>query len=116
MNELFKYILCFLIGIILFCYSRYDFDGTFVGGKLNGSGILTISEAMPHQQNCIIMKSSVFNLPSPDKIEGEFQDGFITGIGNLTWFDLNIKMSIIKLNINLRLLIKKIQQLHFYAQ
>ena len=54
-------------------HSSYDFDGTFVNGKLNGSGILTISKDIPPQQRCIIVKSSVFDLPSPDKIEGEFQ-------------------------------------------
>ena len=27
------------------------------------------------------------------KIEGEFQDGFVFGIANLTWSDLNIKMT-----------------------
>ena len=73
-------------------YSSYDFDGTFVNGKLNGSGILTISKDKPPQQRCIIVKSSVFDLPFPDKIEGNFQDGFVFGIANLTWSDLNIKM------------------------
>ena len=54
-------------------YSRYNFDGTFVNGKINGNGVLTISPESPLQNKCIIVKSSVFDLPLPDKIEGEFQ-------------------------------------------
>ena len=54
-------------------YFRYDFDGTFVNGKINGIGVLTISPESTLQHKCIIVKSSVFDLPSPDKIEGEFQ-------------------------------------------
>ena len=54
-------------------YSRYNFDGTFVNGKINGNGVLTISPESPLQNKCIIVKSSVFDLPIPDKIEGEFQ-------------------------------------------
>ena len=34
---------------------------------------MTISPESPLQHKCIIVKSSVFDLPSPDKIEGEFQ-------------------------------------------
>jgi hypothetical protein len=72
---------------------RYDFDGTFVNGKINGNGVLTISPESPLQHKCIIVKSSVFDLPSPDKIEGEFQEGYVFGIANLTWTDLDIKIT-----------------------
>ena len=74
-------------------YSRYNFDGTFVNGKLNGTGTLTISEDQPLQQKCIIIKSFVFDPPSPDKIEGNFLDGIVFGIANLTWSHLNIKIT-----------------------
>ena len=63
----------FLFNKFPISYSRYDFDGTFVNGKINGNGVLTISPESPLQNKCIIVKSSVFDLPFPDKIEGEFQ-------------------------------------------
>ena len=69
------FILClsYFIITVPISYSRYDFDGTFVNGKINGNGVLTISPESPLQNKCIIVKSSVFDLPFPDKIEGEFQ-------------------------------------------
>ena len=74
--------------------SRYHFNGLFVNGKMNGNGILTLSpQKTIIQQRCIIIKSSLFDLPTPDTIEGEFRDGFVFGIANLTWSGLNIKMS-----------------------
>lgn len=71
--------------------SSYSFDGKFVDGRMEGKGVLKISQE--EQQKCLIIKENILGLPSPDVIEGDFIQGYIEGIANLTWTKSSISMN-----------------------
>ena len=86
-------ILITLLNHTVILYYRYEFNGTFKDGKMNGNGTLHVFPSAPLQKRCILLKESVLNLPSPNIVEGHFEEGFIDGIANITWSELNLQMN-----------------------
>ena len=69
----------------------YFFHGHLLNGKLNGTGVFWIGENAPEQQKCVIFYPSPMNFSEPpDIVEGQFDDGVLYGMANLTWSNLGI--------------------------
>ena len=78
--------------IFLYFFS-YHFDGSFVNGKINGSGTLKIDSNAPQQQRCLYLNQIPLNLTEPpDTIQGIFDEGSVFGIANLTWNSLGLRV------------------------
>ena len=74
---------------------RYFFDGTFSANfKLEGNGTVVITEDAPEQQRCIIVNDEILGLSNaPDRIQGQFEDGFAYGAANLSWTTQNVHLT-----------------------